>query len=117
MVDMKNDLDGKVAFVTGSARNIGRAVSEELASASASLIINCVQAKELCEEVAEGTRSHGGKAIPFIADVRDPAAVQAMAEKATQEFGGIDILIHNAAVRTNTSFDELDLGTLHSKLL
>lgn len=116
MVDMKNELNGKVAIVTGSARNIGRAIAEELASAGASLIINSVQAEQLCEEVADGIRRNGGNAIPFIADVRDPAAVQAMAEKATQEFGGIDILVHNAAVRTNTSFDDLDLETLNQVL-
>ena len=112
MVDMNNELTGKVAIVTGSARNIGRAIAEELAHAGASLVINAVQAIDLCEEVAEGILDKGGSAIPFIADVRDPNAVEAMAKAAIETFGGIDILVHNAAVRTNTPFDDLDADTL-----
>ena len=111
MVDMQNELDGKVAIVTGSARNIGRATAEELARAGAALVINAVQAKDLCEEVADGIRATGGKAIPVIADVRDRQAVDAMAKAAIEEFGGIDILVHNAAVRSNTPFDDLDWET------
>ncbi len=52
MVDMRNELEGKVAIVTGSARNIGRAIAEELAHAGASVVVNAVQAGDLCEEVA-----------------------------------------------------------------
>jgi 3-oxoacyl-[acyl-carrier protein] reductase len=111
MVDMVNELDGKVAIVTGSARNIGRATAEELAKAGAALVINSVQAKDLCEEVVEGIRAKGGKAIPFMADVRDADAVNAMAAAAEKEFGGIDIMVHNAAVRNNTTFEDMTLET------
>ena len=110
MVDMINELDGKVAIVTGSART-SAARAEELARAGAAVVINSVQAKDLCEEVVEGIRAAGGKAIPFMADVRDPDAVTAMAAAATKDFGGIDILVHNAAVRNNTSFEDMDLET------
>ena len=82
MVDMVNELDGKVAIVTGSARNIGRSTAEELAKAGAALVVNAVQAKDLCDEVVEGIRSRGGRAIPFMADVRDADAVNAMAAAA-----------------------------------
>ena len=111
MVDMVNELDGKVSIVTGSARNIGRATAEELAKAGAALVINSVQAKDLCEEVVEGIRAKGGKAIPFMADVRDADAVNAMAAAAEKEFGGIDIMVHNAAVRNNTTFEDMTLET------
>jgi 3-oxoacyl-[acyl-carrier protein] reductase len=111
MVDLVNELDGKVAIVTGSARNIGRATVEELARAGASVIVNAVQAKELCEEVAEGINASGGKAIPVMADITDPDSVRAMAETAIKEFGGIDILVCNAANRSNTHFDDLDWET------
>ncbi len=111
MVDLVNELEGKVAIVTGSARNIGRATAEELAHAGAALVINAVQAKDLCEEVVEGIRAKGGRAIPFMADVRDPDAVNAMAAAAVKEFGGIDIMVHNAAVRNNTSFEDMTLET------
>lgn len=108
---MVNELDGKVAIVTGSARNIGRATAEELAKAGAALVINSVQAKDLCEEVVESIRAKGGKAIPFMADVRDADAVNAMAAAAEKEFGGIDIMVHNAAVRNNTTFEDMTLET------
>jgi 3-oxoacyl-[acyl-carrier protein] reductase len=111
MVDMVNELDGKVAIVTGSARNIGRTTAEELAKAGAALVINSVQAKDLCEEVVEGIRAKGGKAITFMADVRDANAVNAMAAAAEKEFGGIDIMVHNAAVRNNTAFEDMTLET------
>ena len=111
MADLVNELEGKVAIVTGSARNIGRATAEELARAGAVLVINSVQAKDLCEDVAEGICAAGGKAIPFLADVRDPERVSAMVEAATREFGGVDIMVHNAAVRNNTPFEEMTLET------
>ena len=111
MVDMVNELDGKVAIVTGSARNIGRSTAEELAKAGAALVINAVQAKDLCDEVVEGIRSRGGRAIPFMTDVRNADAVNAMAAAAVKEFGGIDIMVHNAAVRNNTTFEDMTLKT------
>ena len=63
MVELVNELEGKVAIVTGSARNIGRVTAEELARAGASLVINALQAQDLCNEVAESIRDNGGKAI------------------------------------------------------
>lgn len=116
MVDLVNELEGKVAIITGSARNIGRTTAEELARAGAALVINAVQAKDLCEEVAEGIRSSGGRAIPFVADVRDLDAVSAMAAAAVKEFGGIDIVIHNAAVRSNIPIEELDFETFRKSV-
>lgn len=107
MVDQMNELEGKVAIVTGSSRNIGRATAEELARAGAAVVINAVQAKDLCDEVAEGIRAKGGKAIPVMADVTDPNAVQAMVDAAVKEFGGVDILVANAANRSNTPFEDL----------
>ena len=107
MVDLVNELDGKVAIVTGSARNIGRATAEELASAGAAVVINGVQAKDLCEEVAEGIRASGGTAISVVADCSKPDDIERLAQCAIDEFGGIDILVHNAAVRQRREFDEL----------
>jgi 3-oxoacyl-[acyl-carrier protein] reductase len=116
IMDRNNELVGKVAIVTGSARNIGRATAEELARGGASLVINSVQAEDLCNEVVDGIRANGGKAIPFMADVRDADTVQAMVAAATTEFGGVDIMIHNAAVRSNIPFDDLDWDTFKTSV-
>jgi NAD(P)-dependent dehydrogenase (short-subunit alcohol dehydrogenase family) len=88
MVDLVNELEGKVAIVTGSARNIGRVTAEELARAWAAVVINALSRKSLCEEVAEGICAAGGRAIPVMADCRDEDSIDAMVTAAIKEFGG-----------------------------
>ena len=111
MADLVGELEGKVAIVTGSARNIGRATALELARAGASLVINARQAKDLCEEVANEIINAGGRAIPIVADITDPEAVDRMVGATVKEFGGIDILVNNAATRSTKPFEQLDLET------
>ena len=106
-IDRNRELDGKVAIVTGSARNIGRSMAMELARGGASVVINAVQAKDLCEEVAHEIVSMGGKAIPIVADITKPEQVQHLADETVRALGGIDILINNAAVRTRKNFTEM----------
>ena len=108
MVDQVNELVGKVAIVSGSARNIGRATAIELAKAGASLVVNARESKDLCEEVVKEIEVAGGKAISCLGDISDPEAVQNMVDDAVAAFGGIDILINNAAVRSNIPFLEID---------
>jgi 3-oxoacyl-[acyl-carrier protein] reductase len=110
------ELAGKVAIVTGSARNIGRSTAEELARGGASVVINALQSEDLCRSVAGGIRAAGGNALPFIADVRDPAAVQAMVDAAVDTFGGVDILVHNAASRGRVSIETMDLETFRNPI-
>lgn len=109
MVDLVNELEGKVAIVTGSARNIGRTTAEELARAGAAVVINALQSKDLCEEVADGIVKSGGKAIPFVADITKDEDVARMVDEAASAFGGIDILVNNAASRSNIPFVGLTL--------
>lgn len=109
-MDLVNELDGKVALVTGSARNIGRATAMELARAGAAVIINARQAKELCEEVAHEIEQAGGKALPVVADISDADAVTDMVGQAIKAFGGIDVLINNAAGRSSVPFLEQDMS-------
>ncbi len=108
MVDLVNELAGKVAIVTGSARNIGRATAMELARAGAALVINARRSKDLCEDVAAEIVAAGGRAIPFVADITDADAVTRMVGAAVAEFGGIDIVVNNAAIRGHKPFVELD---------
>lgn len=111
MVDLVNELEGRVAIVTGSARNIGRATAMELAHAGASLVINARESKTLCEEVAHAIEATGGRAIPVVADITDRDAVEGMVAEAVKAFGGVDILVNNAAVRANVGFVDLDQET------
>lgn len=109
MVDLVNELAGKVAIVTGSARNIGRATALELARAGAALVINARTSADLCEEVANEIVAAGGRAIPVVADITDANAVDRMVKAAIDAFGGIDILINNAAGRGRRHFPELTM--------
>ena len=105
---MTQELAGKVAIVTGAGRNIGRAIALALAEGGASIVINARSNRAEAEAVAREIESSGGKAIAHIGDVADAKAVQAMADAATKQFGRIDTLVNNAALRRETSFAEMD---------
>ena len=108
MVDQVNELVGKVAIVSGSARNIGRATAIELAKAGASLVVNARESKDLCDEVVAEIEAAGGKAMTCLGDISDPEAVQNIVDDTISAFGGVDILVNNAAVRSNIPFLEID---------
>jgi 3-oxoacyl-[acyl-carrier protein] reductase len=105
---MSNELTGKVAIVTGAGRNIGRAIALQLAAGGASILVNARKNRTEAETVAREIESSGGKALVHIGDVADPKAVQAMADAAVGQFGGIDILVNNAALRREKSFADMD---------
>lgn len=88
------ELEGKVAIVTGAGRNIGRAIALELAAAGASVVVTAKTSREEIEAVAAET---GGLAL--IADVTDERAAERMVARALERFGGVDILVNNAALR------------------
>src|SRR5947209_3265514 len=93
-----NELSGKVAVVTGAGRNIGRAIALALAEGGASIVVNARGNRAEADAVAREVEAIGGKALVQIGDVADAAAVQAMADAAVKRFGGIDILVNNAAL-------------------
>jgi 3-oxoacyl-[acyl-carrier protein] reductase len=113
---MQKELAGKAAIVTGGARNIGRAIALALAAGGAAVLVNARSSREEAEETAALIRSGGGKALVHLADVTDERAVAAMAHAAVQEFGRLDILVNNAAVRAETPFAEIKLEEWHRVL-
>ena len=100
-------LEGKTALVTGSGRNIGRAIILKLAEEGANVIVNARSNKEEAEAVATEARALGVEALPFIADVADRQQVTDMFAAAAEQFGGVDILVSNAAIRPRKPFTEL----------
>jgi 3-oxoacyl-[acyl-carrier protein] reductase len=102
-----NELTGKVAIVTGAGRNIGRAIALALADGGASIVVNARSNRAEAEAVAREIEVLGGKAVVHIGDVADPAAVQAMADLAVKQFGRLDVLVNNAALRREKSFAEM----------
>jgi NAD(P)-dependent dehydrogenase (short-subunit alcohol dehydrogenase family) len=100
-------LDGRVALVTGSGRNIGRATVLRLAAEGANVVVNSRANREEAEAVAGEARALGVKALAVVADVSKRDHVEGMVSKALAELGRIDILINNAAIRPHKPFTEL----------
>jgi len=102
------ELTGKVAVVTGAGRNIGRAIALALSEVGASVVVNARSNRAEAESVVREIEAAGCKALMHIGDVADAKAVQAMAEAAIKQFGGIDILVNNAALRREKPFAAMD---------
>ncbi len=100
-------LEGKVALVTGSGRNIGRATVLKLAAEGAHVVVNARSNKAEADAVVREAQGLGVKAMAIIADIGNKDQVEAMAAQALSAFGRIDILINNAAVRPHKPFTEL----------
>jgi 3-oxoacyl-[acyl-carrier protein] reductase len=101
------ELAGKVALVTGGARNIGRAISLELAGAGAGVAVNTRRSADDGERLVQEIRTAGGDAELYVADIGDAAAAKGMVDSALKRFGRIDFLVLNASVRTERPFLEL----------
>lgn len=95
------DLTGKVALITGASRGIGEAIALAYVQAGAKVVLVSRKQAEL-DGVAQRIKDAGGEALPLAAHTGDLAAVTAMVEKAISAFGGIDIVVNNAA--TNPHF-------------
>ena len=102
-------LEGRVALVTGSGRNIGRATALKLAGEGANVVVTARTNRDEAEAVADEARALGVKALTVLADVADPVQVDRMVSTALAEFDRIDILINNAAIRPSKPFTELTL--------
>jgi len=98
----------RVALVTGSATGIGRAVAWGLAERGFDVTVNYSRSKEDAEATAEGVRSRGGRAIVVRADVADDTAVRAMVERTVESFGGLNVLVNNAATTYFVPHTDLD---------
>ena len=104
-----NRLKGRTALVTGSGRNIGRAIALKLAAEGANVVVNARSNLEEAESVAEEVRSLGVESLPVLADVADREQVTRMFAAAAERFGQVDVLVSNAAIRPHKPFTELAL--------
>ncbi|OGP46512.1 MAG: hypothetical protein A3K30_03855 [Deltaproteobacteria bacterium RBG_13_51_10] len=95
-MEVKFDLSGKVAIVTGGGRGIGRAIALGLAGAGASVVVSSRTAKEI-EAVLEEIRQLGGKGLAVVTDLTVNEQLENLVNATLKEFGRIDILVNNAA--------------------
>ncbi len=100
------DLVGKVAFVTGAGRGIGRTIAEGWADAGAD--IACFDLDSgTAEEAAQSIRAMGRRAVGLSGDVADPDSIAAAVEEAAQELGGLDIALNNAGIAHQAPAEDL----------
>jgi 3-oxoacyl-[acyl-carrier protein] reductase len=103
------DLAGKTALVTGGGQGLGAATAEVLGAAGARVAVNYfadAQGANKARAAATAARI-GPAAAAFEADVRDPAALAAMFDAVQQRFGGLDIVVNNAAILRDRSVKKM----------
>ncbi|MFO0908049.1 MAG: SDR family NAD(P)-dependent oxidoreductase [Isosphaeraceae bacterium] len=105
-----NELEGRVAVVTGASRGIGRSVALALAEAGCHVVVNYRQRSQMAEETAEQVRATGRKALVAQADVADPDQVTALAARVHDAFGVPGIVINNAGMAEPRPLNELTLA-------
>ena len=107
MTESTRELDGAVAIVTGSAKNIGRAIALQLADAGAAVVINARTSREAAEATAGEIIKRGGRALVHLADVTSPEQVEGLVAAAVERLGRLDLLVNNAALRRNAPVTEI----------
>jgi len=113
---MNDFLKDKVVFITGGAKNLGRAMAMEFAKNHVNIAINARTRSEDLEQTIEMIGSIGGKSIACVGDITNRSEVNQMVEQIKQEFGRIDILINNAVTHATQPFLELDYRDWHQTI-
>ncbi len=95
---MSSNLSGKVAFVTGGSRGIGRAIAIRLAEDGARIALNFASNSAKAEEVKAAIESSGGEVMLVQGDVSNFAVVTELIKKVVDAWGRLDILVNNAGI-------------------
>ena len=97
----------KTAIITGSSRGIGRATAVKLAESGYNVCINCLERRNLADELVKELNNNNCRALAFQADVADRKQVDAMVAEVTETFGRIDLLVNNAGVAGQALFQDV----------
>ena len=112
----KFDLTGKVAIVTGASKGIGKSIAEGLAEYGAKVVVSS-RNQDSVDEVASGIKEAGYEAVGIACHVGREDQIKVLVEKTTAVYGGVDILVNNAA--TNPVYGPIDeaQGLLFDKIM
>jgi len=92
------NLQGKVALVTGASKGIGAAIARELAARGAAVAVNYSGSKAAAEKLVAEITIKGGKAVAIQANLADPDSIQPLIDAVATQLGPIDVLVNNAGV-------------------
>jgi NAD(P)-dependent dehydrogenase (short-subunit alcohol dehydrogenase family) len=101
------DLRGKSVLITGAARRIGLVMAQAFADAGADVAITYNTSQPEAERALADLKSRTQRALALPCDVRDPLCVTETVKKVVAEFGGLDVLVNNAAVYETVKFEEI----------
>lgn len=106
-------LAGKTALITGSSRNIGKAIALTFAKEGAELVLNTKSNREELEAAAAECKRLGARVLTCLADVSVPEEAAGMVQAALRHFGKLDVLVSNAAIRPHRPLTEIPLDEWH----
>ena len=92
------ELSGRVALVTGAAKRVGRAIALALAGRGADVVLHYRSSASEVRATAGAVERLGRRAVTIHADLAQPTEVEALADRAVQAFGTIDVLVNSAAL-------------------
>src|SRR5688500_16527009 len=108
---MNEPLSGKVALVTGGSRGLGAATVRLLAEQGADVGFTYVNSEKQAQAVVDEVRGTGGKVAAFRSDQADPSGAPALIDEVVAHFGGLDILVNNAAISVPATVHDPDADT------
>ena len=101
------DLKDRAAIVTGSGRNIGRAIAHALAKKGAAVVVNGSSNKAAVDNVVAEINAAGGKAIGVMADVSKDDECARLVQACVDAFGSVDVMVNNVGIRRYQAFLEI----------
>jgi len=113
---MPRSLAGHTAIVTGSGRNIGRAIALALAAEGADVVVNGHRDSDAVDGVVAEITDLGSSAVGVMADVSVPEDVERLVREATAAFGPVDIAVSNVGVRRRQAFEDITIDDWHDSL-
>lgn len=104
-----SELEGKTVLVTGSSKNLGRSIAVALGEVGMNVGVTARNNVEGCEQTVEAVREAGGKATYVLGDLSEPTDIDEIITSVQDEFGQIERLVNNAAIRPKRRFAEITL--------
>lgn len=105
-----SELEDKTALVTGSSKNLGRRIAIALGEVGMNVGVTARSDIEGCDQTVQAVRDVGGEATYVLGDLSEPSDIEDIVTNVREEFGSIEVLVNNAAIRPKSDFSEITLG-------